>query len=527
MWNFAASKMLSAFVLSLLFVGFSGCPGGSGKLQILHVNDLHSNFEHGSTQDLGGYAALKYQIDQLTEEGKSKGYDTLVLNGGDSFEGHPFYFINEGEHSLKLLSAMKFDASVMGNHDYLMGPQALDKFFSQMPKSMHFLGANFLYDPRHYPNIAKKLKPYVALKKGGLKIAVIGLTTNEIFFKWAAEDIDIIGPKLKAQELVANLRFNNDLVIVLSHLGTKADFSLVEHTTGIDMVFGAHDHTPLEKYAFKKNLLGQKVPVFQGYPFGEKVGRFMISFSKDKTYTLDRYEHVPVYSYGKKDSKIEKLIEKAKQALAKQFGKEWLEEVVAELPYSMESAEHTTNSWAKVIPQAFKEATQADAALDIGAFHGMTQPAGSITRYNILKFYPRMFEFTKKTGWTIWAIHLPGLLLKKALEFATRLNYPMEFAGISFEKTSDSISNIKINSKSLDSDTTYTLAIPEGVARGILGAPAHLDDSLEDLGIHVSFKFNGQHLTDLMTGLANQHIEDTGIPIWTALEAKLKALSSL
>ena len=89
-------------------------------LQIIHSNDLHSYFE-GSRTGKGGYARIKTLVDQLKDDAASKGIETYFLDAGDFGEGSSFYFSNNGVDSLKALDLLGVDATVIGNHDFILG----------------------------------------------------------------------------------------------------------------------------------------------------------------------------------------------------------------------------------------------------------------------------------------------------------------------------------------------------------------------------------------------------------------------
>ncbi|MBI3543233.1 MAG: metallophosphatase, partial [Deltaproteobacteria bacterium] len=301
---------------------FAGCFSKPITIEILHVNDLHSNFDYGRTPDKGGYAAVKTALETMKNAAVARGHQVLTLNGGDSFEGHPYYFLNKGAESMKMVSLLPFDATVVGNHDFLMGPADFDRLIGQSPAGFTWLASNISFDRSKYPNLARVLKRYVTFNKGGLRIAVIGLTTDSPFYRWALGDVVIRNPLIAAQELVAELRLQNDVIIALSHLGTSDDISLVEHTIGIDLVVGSHDHTPLYQPLIKKNPIGKHIPILQSEPFGEGVGHLTITVKKDRSYSIDGYEIAKVDGNvtGRRDANLVALAKAAAGKLDAQFG---------------------------------------------------------------------------------------------------------------------------------------------------------------------------------------------------------------
>lgn len=65
------------------------------RVQILHLNDLHSFFA-GTRTGKGGYAKLKTKIMELRSKAKSLGMRTLHLDAGDFGEGSVFFSLMKG-----------------------------------------------------------------------------------------------------------------------------------------------------------------------------------------------------------------------------------------------------------------------------------------------------------------------------------------------------------------------------------------------------------------------------------------------
>ena len=93
-------------------------------VHILHTNDLHSYFT-GYADGRGGYARLKSKMDEIRSAYDARGIPTLTIDGGDFGEGTSFFLTGGGVPSLKMLGALGIEASVIGNHDYMMGGPVL------------------------------------------------------------------------------------------------------------------------------------------------------------------------------------------------------------------------------------------------------------------------------------------------------------------------------------------------------------------------------------------------------------------
>ncbi|MFM7016048.1 MAG: bifunctional metallophosphatase/5'-nucleotidase [Bacteroidota bacterium] len=260
---------------------------GTTKITILHTNDTHSRIDPFPASDpkfggMGGVARRMQLIHKIRLEEKN----VLLLDSGDIFQGTPYFNFYGGELEIKLMSAMKYDASTMGNHDFDAG---LEGFAKQLPHaSFPFLCSN--YDFKN-TILAGKTKNYTIIEKGDVRIGIFGvgielegLVDEKCFEKTIYNDplsiANSIAKKLKEEEKCT-------LVICLSHLGYRYDGSkkisdavLAEQSENIDLILGGHTHTFLDKPEELKNLKGKKVLVAQTGFGGIRLGR--IDFFIDK-----------------------------------------------------------------------------------------------------------------------------------------------------------------------------------------------------------------------------------------------------
>ena len=105
------------------------------KLVILHTNDTHSQIDpfpanHPKYPNKGGVARRAKLIDDI----RAKEEYVLLLDSGDIFQGTPYFNLFHGELEMKLMSAMKYDAATMGNHDFDIG---LDGFLQAKKFAEH------------------------------------------------------------------------------------------------------------------------------------------------------------------------------------------------------------------------------------------------------------------------------------------------------------------------------------------------------------------------------------------------------
>ncbi|NMD03959.1 MAG: bifunctional metallophosphatase/5'-nucleotidase, partial [Bacteroidales bacterium] len=111
---------------------------------------------------------------------KIPGGSLVLLDNGDLVQGTPVaYYANYVQKRRKnlfvrVLNAMKYDAATVGNHDIEAGPAV----YNHLKQNFRFpyLAGNVTEERSGRPYF----RPYTIVKKGGIRIAVIGLITPAV-----------------------------------------------------------------------------------------------------------------------------------------------------------------------------------------------------------------------------------------------------------------------------------------------------------------------------------------------------------
>lgn len=271
------------------------------KLTILHTNDQHSRIDpipddgrkHGG---MGGMARRVTLIDNIRKQEPN----VLLLDSGDIWQGTPYFNFFEGELEYKLMSRMGYDAATLGNHDFDLGLEGLQK---QLPlASFPFLTANYDFSN----TILKgRFQPYKVFDKQGIRVGVFGLgiQLEGLVSKSMFGETLYLDPVQQAQEMVQVLREQEKchLVICLSHLGYSYDNDqiddrkLAQQVSGIDLILGGHTHTFMEKPELLRHENGHETMINQVGWSGIFLGRIDFTFNrKSKRRTDVRTAVVPV-----------------------------------------------------------------------------------------------------------------------------------------------------------------------------------------------------------------------------------------
>jgi len=239
------------------------------KLTVLHTNDMHCHIDpfpedHAEYPGKGGLSRIASLVDQCRKENPN----LLLLDSGDMFQGTPYFNYFKGELMMKVMSKMGYDAGTVGNHEFDNGMGDILSAFKQA--NFSFVSSNYDFSDTILSGI---VKPYLILKKAGIKIGIygLGIELDGLASKQNFGNTRYLDPLKTALETERMLKKEHscDLVICLSHLGYSyqndkiSDVVLAPQTKYTDLFAGGHTHTFLEKPTVLKNAEGKIVLVNQ------------------------------------------------------------------------------------------------------------------------------------------------------------------------------------------------------------------------------------------------------------------------
>lgn len=257
------------------------------QLTILHTNDTHSQIMPFNTTLAdtlrAGRAGFERRIAMLKEE-RAKDPNLLLFDSGDFCQGSPYFTMFKGDVEVGLMNLMHYDAGTIGNHEFDFGLDNMIRMFK---------GLNFPIVCANYDfagtELAKIVKPYIILKRKGLKIGVFGLSPelDGLVVKENYGPLKYLDPIACAQKCINELQKKKcDLIICISHLGINiegiSDEEVVAGTRGIDLILGGHSHTFLKKLVYVKDLDGREVGIDQNGKSGIFVGKMVLDLEKKK-----------------------------------------------------------------------------------------------------------------------------------------------------------------------------------------------------------------------------------------------------
>ncbi|AVL69193.1 bifunctional UDP-sugar hydrolase/5'-nucleotidase [Salmonella enterica] len=187
------------------------------KITILHTNDHHGHFWRSEYGEYG-LAAQKTLVDSIRKEVAQEGGSVLLLSGGDINTGVPESDLQDAEPDFRGMNLIGYDAMAVGNHEF-DNPLTVLRQQEKWAK-FPFLSANI-----YQKSTGERLfKPWAIFTRQDIKIAVIGLTTDDTAKIGNPEyftDIEFRKPAEEAKVVIQELNMNEkpDVIIATTHMG--------------------------------------------------------------------------------------------------------------------------------------------------------------------------------------------------------------------------------------------------------------------------------------------------------------------
>ncbi|XP_053615752.1 apyrase-like isoform X2 [Plodia interpunctella] len=219
------------------------------ELNILHYNDFHARFVETSPAGLvcdaatepcvGGFARLTTAV----REAMLRESQSLLLNGGDSFQGTIWYNLLRWNVTQEFMNMLPHDAHVLGNHEFDNGISGVVPYLQYLKDPV--VTANIIDDGE--PTIQGLYERSIVVERAGRRIGIIGViiaTTNELASTGHLMFTDEVDTVRREAELLHDQGV--DIIIVLSHCGLDIDRDIaLNGGPYIDIVVGGHSHTLL------------------------------------------------------------------------------------------------------------------------------------------------------------------------------------------------------------------------------------------------------------------------------------------
>lgn len=265
---------------------FAGACAQGKQLVILHTNDTHSCIyplnKHLADTMLAGRGGFIRRAVMVGEE-RGKHPNLLLLDSGDFSQGSPYYTLYKGDVEVGLMNLMRYDAATIGNHEFDFGVENMARLFKKA--DFPIVCANYDFTGTALEGL---VRPYVVLKRDGLRIGVFGLSPelDGLVLAESCAGVKYNDPVKAANDVAKTLKEKEkcDIVICLSHLGWELagldDTELMPQLRNVDIVLGGHSHTYFKNMEYVKDLDGREIPNDQNGKHGIYVGKIVVDFDR-------------------------------------------------------------------------------------------------------------------------------------------------------------------------------------------------------------------------------------------------------
>ncbi|MEX0353082.1 bifunctional UDP-sugar hydrolase/5'-nucleotidase UshA [Cronobacter sakazakii] len=497
-----------------LLAGLSLLSGGASaweqdktyNITILHTNDHHGHFWRNEYGEYG-LAAQKTLVDSVRREVTAQGGSVLLLSGGDINTGVPESDLQDAEPDFRGMNLIGYDAMAVGNHEFDNPLSVL----RQQEKWAKFplLSANIYQKSTN----ERLFKPWAIFKPQGIKIAVIGLTTDDTAKIGNPEyftDIEFRKPADEAKLVIQELQQNEkpDVIIAATHMGhydngdhgsnAPGDVELARALPAgaLTMIVGGHSQNPVCMASENKKQVDY-VPgtpcapdrqngtwIVQAHEWGKYVGRADFQFRNGEM-KLVRYQLIPINLKKKvtwDNGQTERVLYTPQipenpqmLSLLTPFQKKGQAQLMVKigsvngrLEGDRSKVRFVQTSMGHLILNAQIARTGADFAVMSGGGIRDSIEGGDITYKDVLKVQP--------FGNTLVYVDMTG---KEVLEYLTAVAqkkpdsgaYP-QFANVSFTASGGTLNDVKIKGEPVDPAKTYRMATLSFNATGGDGYPA-------------------------------------------------------
>lgn len=486
------------------------------KLTVLHTNDHHGRFWPNSDGEYG-MAARKTLIDQVRAEVKAAGGEVLLLDGGDVNTGVPESDLQDAEPDFKGMNLLGYDAAAIGNHEFDKPLAVLEKQrqWSKFP----LLSANVY----NRTTGRRMFEPYRVFERGGYKIAVLGLTTDDtakMVLPANIVNVEFHKPADEAAKLVPELRRRADMVIAATHMGhytdgrsgvnAAGDVEMARAVKGIDLIVGGHSQNPVcmlgENRRNDAYVPGQPCApdrqngawIVQAHEWGKYVGRadFVIDAGKVE---LVKYQLLPVNLKHKASGQPPRLYGAAiaEDAAVRDFLKPFQDngqarllvpvgETVGVFDGDRNRVRSQPTNLGVMIARSMMERTGADLAIMNAGGVRDSLPEGKITYRDVLKVQPFANQIS--------LVRLSGAELLKYLEAVAKFTpgsgaFP-QTVGVQMLIEGGVLKDARVRGQPIDPRREYRLALNNFTAGGGDGYPR-----LSDHPGHLNTGFNDADVT--------------------------------
>ena len=454
----------------------------TGTFTILHTNDIHgrhrpfavspgnataqtgdagrspSSFERAG--QVGGFAHLATAISRV-RQARGAG-NVLLVDGGDTFGDDLLGNLTRGEAIIRLMNAVGYQFMALGNHDFEYKSARTQEL--QQIARFPMRGANVTDKATGQPFLGD---PTAVITVGGVRVGLLALAYHNTHLTGNPANTKELtfGNGLDAtRKYLSALRARADVVVIVSHQGTKVDEQLAREVPGIDLIVGAHSH---DRIAPPRRV--GAVWIVQALSDAAVLGQLTVAVKAGKITKVDGIAPTLWTADYPADPAVAQLVDSLRAPHRAR-----LEAVIATATGRIGRQYKSASPFDQLTGELLREATGAEVAFMPGVGYGVSLEPGPITRealYTLLP-HPSKLATLELTGAQLLALleqtatnlqpgtdlaRVGGLLQSSGLDWTADLNLP----------TGRRVSGVRVNGQLLVKARSYNVVTHSGMLTGI------------------------------------------------------------
>jgi 2',3'-cyclic-nucleotide 2'-phosphodiesterase/3'-nucleotidase/5'-nucleotidase len=503
--------------------GENEAASSSQQLTILGTSDVHGQIWNWSYEDDQPTPVGLSQINTVVKNERAKNpQGTLLIDNGDMTQGtilmddlynNEPYFSSNPNPMITAMNTMKYDAMVLGNHEFNFGLDLIKKI--QTEANFPILSANIYNKADGNRFVNGTTTKQVDIDGDGtpdLTVGIIGLTTPHIP-NWdgpKVASLNFLPLKEEAEKAVNELKDQADIIVTAIHAGREdADPAasanqVIANVAGIDAYILGHDHASFATKAAAPN--GKMVPVAGPKDTGTELVKINLSIERNAgKWQVTTGEAAIVSTKAVAADEEVKAVTKTYHDATRTFitttlGKAAGDFLPKETIKGIPEAQLQPTAMISLINNVQKEATgaqisaaalfKADSQLEAGALsyanvfdiykYPNTLVSVPIDGENLLKYMENQAAYYNQPKQDDLTISFNPAIRVYNYDMFSGINYKIDIS----KPVGQRIVDAKIDGKALEPTATYTLAINNYrynglAAQGItVGEPIYSSDPI-------------------------------------------------
>ncbi|GEM_PF-444845 len=232
----------------------------------------------------------------------------ITVSTGDDLMG-PYFHTFNGKAIFTLMTRAGYDIFAPGNHEFDRGPAVY-------ADALKYAGFTPLCSDLAVAGTPLRghCRPYLLKDYGGVTFGFFSLMTEDLPTVTSAAPVRLQADNITmAKRMVSLLREKGaNVIIALTHVGTKRDREIATRVEGIDIIFGGHSH-----HYLRKLLVVGKTVIVNGGEKGTHLVKLDFYVSPKKRFLPEKtlYSLIPVNRGLEPDPEVAALLAKFRKSL--------------------------------------------------------------------------------------------------------------------------------------------------------------------------------------------------------------------